>query len=151
MADDQVPTSTLIEVPPRGVAWSLGSLTFRLEEPRLFLTKALSVFLLSYALLPILAIKNSIPALLYVGGMIVIHIFVLGIYGYRVRFRELDHNLRSLVARLVALAVVTYLLVVVSRFEDDSSWDTLAYQMAGITVFHALLLALIMCRVERRA
>lgn len=128
-----------------------GSMLFRLEEPRLFVIKALSVLVLSYALLPILAIKSDVPAYLYVGLMVVIHIFVLAIYVYRVRFQDLDASYRSLIARLIALAVVTYLLVIVSRFDEDASWITLAYQMAGITVFHALLLALIMFRVERRA
>lgn len=134
----------------RGIAFHIGSLTFRLEEPRLFLSKAASVLLLSYALLPVLAFKSDIPALLYVGLLVAIHMFVLGIYLYRVRFRELDPNLRSLFARVVALIVVTYLLVIVSQFEDGSSWLTLSYQMAGITVFHAVLLALIMFHVEHR-
>jgi hypothetical protein len=106
---------------------------------------------LSYALLPILAVKSSIPAYFYVSLMIVIHILVLVIYVYRVRFRELDASYRSLIARLIALGVVTYLLVIVSRFEDDASWGTLALQMLGVTIFHALLLALIMFRVERRS
>ena len=138
-------------VMPRGVSLRFGSILLRLDEPRLFLIKTLSVLVLSYALLPILAIKGSIPAYLYVGLMIVIHIFVLAIYVYRVRFRELDASYRSLIARLIALGVVTYLLIVVSRFEDESSWTRLALQMLGVTVFHALLLALIMFRVERRA
>lgn len=130
---------------------TVGSMIFRLEELRLFIIKALSVLVLSYALLPILAIKSSVPAYFYVSLMIVIHILVLGIYLYRVRFRELDASYRSLIARLIALGVVTYLLVIVSRFADDASWTTLALQMAGVTVFHALLLALIMFRIERRA
>jgi len=134
-----------------GFAVSLGSTTFRLDDPRLFMMKALSVLLLSYALLPVLAIKSNIPAVIYVGLLVAIHIFVLAIYLYRVRFRELDPNLRSLFARIIALVVVTYLLVVVSRFDDDSSWLELSLQMAGITVFHAVLLALIMFHVERRA
>lgn len=135
----------------RRVSFTVGSVVLHLEQPRLFLLKALSVLILSYALLPILAIKGSIPAYLYVGLMIGIHIFVLAIYVYRVRFRELDASYRSLIARLIALGVVTYLLVVVSRFEDDASWLTLALQMLGVTVFHAMMLALIMFRAERRA
>lgn len=135
---------------PAVAEWSIGPVTLRLQEPRLFLIKAASVLALSLALLPILAIKSSIPAFVYVGALIVIHIFVLAIYFYRVRFRDLDPNFRSLIARLIALVVVTYLLAVVSRFEPESSWTTLSYQMLGITAFHALLLALIMVRVDRR-
>ncbi|MBT5775533.1 MAG: hypothetical protein HOH95_14295 [Dehalococcoidia bacterium] len=139
-------TKPVTDVP----TWTVGSVVLRLDEPRLFLIKALSVLVLSYALLPILAVKSSVPAYFYVSLMIVIHILVLAIYVYRVRFRELDASYRSLIARLIALAVVTYLLVVVSRFEDDASWAMLAFQMLGVTVFHAILLALIMFRLERR-
>ena len=135
----------------RVVKWSIGSVTLHLEEPNIFLGKALSVLVLSIALLPILALKSNIPAILYVGALVVIHILVLAIYFYRVRFRELDPNFRSLFARIIALAVVTYLLVIVSRFEPDSSWLTLSYQMLGITIFHALLLVLIMVRVGPRS
>ncbi len=146
------PTSTRAptDETPRGVAFPLGPIALRLEDPRLFFIKAMSVVVLSYALLPLLAIKGSIPAVTYVGLLVVIHVIVLVIYVYRVRFRELDPSIRSLVARLIALIVVTWLLVIVSRFEDDSSWGTLALQMLGISVFHALLLALIMFHVERR-
>jgi len=148
MSTDPTTTPTP-DATPTAIAWSVGSLTFRLDDPRLFLIKAFSVLALSFALLPILAIKSSIPAVLYVGLLIVTHIFVLAIYLYRVRFRDLDPNRRSLFARVIALAVVTYLLVVVSRFEPNSSWLTLSYQLVGVTVFHALLLILIMVRVDR--
>jgi glycerol kinase len=97
-------SSTLGDAMPGAISWSIGSLAFGLDAPRLFVINALSVLALSFALLPIVAIKSSIPAVLYVGLLIVTHIFVLAIYLYRLRFRDLDPNLRSPEHRLAPTA-----------------------------------------------
>ena len=133
-----------------GIRFAIGGRAFRLLEPRLFLWKAASVLLLSAALFPILSVKDGIPATIYTGALVVLHVVILGIYLYRVRFRDLDPDIRALALRVMALVVVTYLLLIVSRFDPDGPRSTLAIQLLAITAFHAILLALVMIRVEPR-
>ena len=135
---------------PGGVRFTVGGRAFRLLEPRMFVWKAVSVLLLSAALFPVLSVKDGIPATVYAVALVVLHIAILGIYLYRVRFRDLDPDARALALRVIALIVVSYLLVIVSRFDPDGPRSTLAMQLLAITAFHAILLALVMIRVEPR-
>ena len=121
----------------------------RLSEPRLFVIKTVSVFALAFALVPLLAMKQELSAQLYAGSLVVLHVFVLGVYFYRVRFRELDPDARSLIARVLALVVVVYLLSAVSAFDQEAPLTTLALQMLGISILHMAVLLLLMVRVER--
>jgi hypothetical protein len=93
-------------------------------------------------------VKDGIPATLYTASLVVLHVAILGIYLYRVRFRDLDPDARALALRVLALIVVAYMLVIVSRFDPDGPRATLAMQLLAITAFHAILLALVMIRVE---
>lgn len=120
----------------------------RLTEPRLFLVKAVSVFLLSLALVPLVAMKQQLPALLYTGGLVALHVFVLVAYVYRVRFGDLDPNRRSLVARIVALVAVPYLLFAASTFEPGTPIWPMTLQMLGVSVLHTVILGLLMVQVE---
>lgn len=123
----------------------------RMTSWSLFVKKTAAVFALAFALVPLLEVQGRLPAGLYVGGLVVLHLFVLGIYVYRVRFRELDGDARSLIARVAALLVVTYLLAVVSEFEPGSGREELLWQMLGVSVLHTVILVLLMTRVERPA
>jgi hypothetical protein len=120
----------------------------RLVNPRLFWIKTLSVFALAFALVPLVALKQEFPATLYAAGLVVLHIGVLLVYLYRVRFRELDPDRRSLFGRALALAVVSYLLYAVSSFDPDTPLGMLTLQMLGVSVLHTAVLALLMVRIE---
>ena len=120
---------------------------FVLSNPRLFLSKTVMVFALSFALIPLLQWKSDLPALAYSGSMVALHVFILGIYLYRVRFRDLDPDRRSLVARILGLAITTYLLSTTSSFSGESSVATLALQMLAVSLVHMGILALLMVRV----
>ncbi len=128
---------------------TVGRRRLSIEDPRLFAVKTVSVFALAFALLPLVSVKDGLPATLYAGGLVLLHVVILGVYLYRVRFQDLDSDRRSLIARLVALAVMTYLLMVVSSFDPDSSMGTLALQMLAVSVVHMGVLLLFMVRVER--
>lgn len=119
---------------------------FVLSNPRLFAVKTASVFVLSFALVPLLQWKDDLPALLYTGSLVGLHVFILGVYLYRVRFRDLDPDRRSLVARVLGLAITVYLLSATSAFDADSSIPQLALQMLGVSLVHMLILALLMVR-----
>ncbi|MSQ29943.1 MAG: hypothetical protein EXR68_05600 [Dehalococcoidia bacterium] len=119
---------------------------FVLTHPRLFLVKTTAVFLLSFALIPLLQWKGDIPALVYTGSMVGLHVIILGVYLYRVRFRDLDPDRRSLIARVLGLAITVYLLSATSTFHADSSIPRLAAQMLGVSLVHMGILALLMVR-----
>ena len=119
---------------------------FVLSNPRLFLVKTSSVFALSFALVPLLQWKDDLPALVYTGSLVALHVFILGIYLYRVRFRDLDPDRRSLIARVLGLAITVYLLSATSTFDADSSLPRLATQMLAVSLVHMLILALLMVR-----
>lgn len=119
---------------------------FVVSNPSLFAKKTGSVFILSFALVPLLQWKDDLPALAYSGSLVVLHIFILGIYLYRVRFRDLDPDRRSLIARLLGLAITVYLLSATSTFDANSSIPRLALQMLGVSIVHMGVLALLMVR-----
>lgn len=116
----------------------------------LFLKKTAAVFALSLLLVPLVELKGGVPAMVYVVGLVVLHVFVLGIYFYRIRFRELDPDVRSLFARVGALAFMIYLLAVASDFDQSTAMSTLVVQMAGVSLLHTVVLALLMIRIQYR-
>ncbi len=119
-----------------------------LTDTALFIRKTVTVFAVSFALLPLVGFKSDIPAMAYAVALVVLHLFVLAAYLYRVRVRELDPDARSLIARLLAVAVVVYLLFAVASLEQGSSRSSLALQMLGLSVLHTAMLTLLMARVR---
>ncbi len=126
-------------------------LKMRIEllDRTLFIRKTIAVFAASFALVPLLELRSAVPALLYVAGLVVLHVIVLVIYLFRVPMRQLASSWRGVTARVLALAVVFYLLVLLSRFDEDASQATLAAQLFLVAVLHAIVLLLISARLIR--
>ena len=120
-----------------------------LLDRTLFIRKTIAVFAASFLLLPLLELRSAVPALLYVAALVVLHIIVLIVYVFRVPMRELATSWRGLAARILGLAVVSYLLVLFSRFEDDASRSTLAAQLLMVAILHAVVLLLLSARLIR--
>jgi tellurite resistance protein TehA-like permease len=116
----------------------------------LFWKKTLAVFGLSLLVIPLVELRGGLPAIAYMVGLVVLHAFVLVIYFYRIRFRELDPDTRSLIARIGALAVMVYLLTAVTDFQESTPMSTLVLQMLGVSLLHTVVLALLMLRLEHR-
>lgn len=120
-----------------------------LLDRTLFIRKTIAVFAASFLLLPLLELRSAVPALLYVAALVVLHIIVLIVYVFRVPMRELATSWRGLAARILGLAVVSYLLVLFSRFEDDASRAALAAQLLMVAILHAIVLLLLSARLIR--
>ena len=120
-----------------------------LLDRTLFVRKTISVFAASFVLLPLLEFRSAVPALLYALGLVVLHVIVLIIYLYRVPVRQLASSWRGVAVRVLALAVVLYLLVLLSSFDEDASRTTLALQLFAVAVLHAVVLLLISARLHR--
>ena len=115
----------------------------------LFVRKTIAVFAASFALVPLLELRSAVPALLYVVGLIVLHVIVLIVYLFRVPVRQLASSWRGVTARVLALAVVFYLLVLLSRFDEEASRAALAAQLFLVAVLHAVVLLLLTARLIR--
>ena len=120
-----------------------------LLDRTLFIRKTIAVFAASFLLLPLLELRSAVPALLYVAALVVLHVIVLIVYVFRVPMRKLASSWRGLAARLLALAVVSYLLVLFSRFDDDASRAALAVQLFLVAILHAVVLLLLSARLIR--
>jgi len=119
-----------------------------LLNPPLFFRKTILVILASYSLLPLLLYKSSLPGALYASLLIIIHVGVLVVYCYRVRFMDLDVDRLSLGGRILGLGTVIWLLTVVSGWQDHEHVQVLAVQMLVLCLVHTLVLALLMVAIE---
>ena len=136
--------------PPRKlVLWRGSRRRLVLLDPMLFAKKTALVFVASYLLIPLLAEKGAMPAWVYASLLVVIHVGVLGVYLYRVRFRSLDFDRYSLGARILGLALTTLLLFAVSGWQDHSDLAKLSWQMLVLCAVHTILLVFLMVAVER--
>ncbi len=120
-----------------------------LLDRQLFVRKTIAVFASSFVLLPLLEFRSTVPALLYAAALVVLHVIVLVIYLYRVTPSQLVESWRGVMGRVLALAVVFYLLVLLSRFDDDASRSMLAAQLLAVAVLHGVVLLLISARLHR--
>jgi hypothetical protein len=112
--------------------------------------KVATEFAAAYALLPLIRVKTQIPSLLYVGILVVLHIVVFGAYIYRVQFKDLDADLRSIVVRVAGIAVVVYLLILVVNFNGHQSILDLSERLFVMSVLHSAVIALLMLKVYSR-
>lgn len=132
----------------RVVLWQGSARRLVLLDPKMFARKAALVILGSYALIPLLASKSMMPAGLYLTLLAVIHVAVLIVYCYRVKLRSLDFDRMSLGARVLGLLVVTWLLSVVSGWQDHDDLLKLSAQMLVLCAVHTVALALLMVAME---
>jgi len=125
-----------------------GNRRLVLLQPSLFLRKTALVVVASYALLPLLVYKSSLPGALYAALLVLIHVGVLFVYLYRVQFGALDVDRISLGGRVLGLVVTVWLLTVVSGWQDHDHLGILAAQMLVLCFVHTVVLMLLMVAVE---
>lgn len=120
-----------------------------LLDRTLFIRKTIAVFAASFLLIPLLELRSAVPALAYVVALVVLHVIVLIVYVFRVPMRKLASSWRGVAARVLALAVVFYLLVLLSRFDEEASRAVLAAQLFLVAILHAVVLLLLSARLIR--
>lgn len=109
------------------------------------------MFALTYLLLPLIWYKSKLPAAAYAAGLIVLHVVVLVVYCYKVRFRQLDPNWRSAAARILGLCFSIYLLLMVSSWADSNVTDVVAFacQLGVLCLVHTVILAFLMVQLDK--
>ena len=111
------------------------------------------MFCLTYLLLPLIWFKSKLPAGVYAGGLVALHVVVLVVYCYKVAIRQLDPNWQSATVRALGLALSVWLLLIVSSWADSNvtSVAVFAGQLAVLCGVHTIILAIIMVRLDPRA
>lgn len=120
-----------------------------IPEPRLFVAKTLFIWVATYAFIPLIAAdqKHTISATVYAVSLVVLHLVFIVVYFYKVRFRQLDNNWRSLTARVVGLLACVYLLYLVAG-HLPKQLGVLSLYLLGLCTVHSLILVLLSVKVE---
>uniref|UniRef100_A0A0G4H203 Uncharacterized protein n=1 Tax=Chromera velia CCMP2878 TaxID=1169474 RepID=A0A0G4H203_9ALVE len=121
------------------------------RDLRLFLWKTAFVFVFTFALVPLIELENRIPGTVYAVFLIVLHLVILVIYFWRVHFRALDADWRSLTGRIVGLLASIALLYFAAKNEYKSNIGILCGYMFMLVIIHTLILALLTVRVRYRS
>jgi hypothetical protein len=109
--------------------------------------KTLLIIFLTYALVPLIVLQNSIPKYLFTASFVFIHIVVLAVYMYGVRYQSLDVEWKSLGVRLLGLAFAIALLILVSSSAWKHSIIRLVLLMLVLCSIHLFILMLLLVRV----
>lgn len=120
----------------------------QLLHPRLFVAKTIFVWAASFAFVPLIDANEEgrISAVVYAVVLVALHVLFLIIYFWRVRFRELDPNWRSLVARVLGLVASVYLLYLVAG-HLSTNLSTLSLELFGLCLVHTFILLLLTIRI----
>jgi len=125
-----------------------------------------------YALIPLVMMKTELPSMIYTSFLVLLHIFVLvvgrqystfsldhlrwQVYIYKVNFRALDPDWKSLSARVLALVLTSYLLYIAARKKGDKDTPTkyredllqVCIEMFLICIIHTIILVLLVVRIR---
>ena len=129
---------------------NLNKWRFRFTDFRLFLVKTAVVVVASYAFIPLILLHNKgeITALVFALILVGLHLAFIVIYLYKVKFRELDPDWRSLSFRILGLCACLGLLILVAEFLADRIW-VLSLELLGLCAVHTLILSFLMIEVRR--
>lgn len=113
---------------------------WRLLDPRLFWRKVLllAVFFPPFMILKVY--QQDLALLYYNLFLLVLHIYILIVWLWRVRWRVLAENRRAFLVRLFALLVFVVILAII-RF-DRPFWELVAVIALSIAVHIGILLSL---------
>ena len=113
-----------------------------LLNPPLYWRKLGLLVLTMAALVPLVVNKLQVPALLYVSALLLIHVWVLVLYAYRVQWRSFTKV--GLFTRLGSVLIFSYLLSKV-RYSGGSD---LLLSIALAFILHVMILTVLMVKLE---
>lgn len=127
-------------------AVAIGRTGLYFEQRRRFLRKSATLAAAILALVPVLLWKSALAAAVYLAALVVVHVFALAVFVYRVPWRALFRHPLGLVLRTVGLLVFGALLAAV-RLDPESDWFWGALTL--LWAFHVGALALLHVRHAR--
>ncbi|HEX2021132.1 MAG TPA: hypothetical protein VHH36_00340 [Candidatus Thermoplasmatota archaeon] len=127
-------------------AVALGRTGLYFEHRRRFVRKSVTLAVSMLALVPVLWWKSEFAAAIYLAALVVIHVFALVVFVYRVPWRELFRHPLGLALRAVGLLAFGVLLAEV-QLDPDSAWFWPA--LTTLWLLHVGALALLHVRHRR--
>lgn len=112
----------------------------RLLDPQLFWRKLVMLLLFFGLFVPLYQSKNELALYSYVIFLIALHVAVLGIFVWRVRWRVLAEDRRGFFVRVLALVIFVVLLALL-RF-DVPTWQFYLVVAASFAIHVAILASL---------
>lgn len=108
-----------------------------ISNPGLFYKKLATLFVTTVALIPLVQYKLYVPAALYIGALLLLHVFILYIYLTRVDWQQFAVDKKELFVRLSSVGFFIYLLTTL-RFEGATT--IILLNMAGAFVIHVVIM-----------
>lgn len=116
----------------------LGNTGLVLEKHRRFVRKTITLGLAIVTLAPLIWWKNQLAAGIYLGVLVLIHVFALAVFAYRIEWRDLFQHRWGLVSRVSGLVIFGGLLTLL-KFDPDSGFFWFALTL--LWAFHVGALA----------
>ncbi len=115
----------------------------RIDQPQLFFKKLATLLGVTIVLVPLIHYKLLIPTMLYVGALLLLHVYILFVYLSRVNWRVLRANRAGFALRLLGIGLFSYMLTLLHY--QGTTLIVLLSIAAAVTI-HALILLLLMAR-----
>lgn len=117
-------------------------------NPRLFYRKVATLTVATIILVPLVHYKLYISAFVYLGGLLILHLYIFYVYCKGVPLRELAANKKELVARVGGIGFFIYLLTVVSF---AGSLVSVMINLVAAFMVHIGILLLMMGKLEKKS
>lgn len=114
-----------------------------LDQPRLFLQKVGAIILGTAILVPLVHFKLLLPAVLYLGALLLLHVYFFTIYLMRVKWHQLRANHTGFATRLLGILLFSYLLTLLHY---QGAATILAVNIGLAILLHTLILLFLMMR-----
>lgn len=128
----------------------IGNTGLVLEKQRKFIRKTVTLTIAIVTLAPLIWWQNEIGAVIYLGALVVIHIFALAVFLNQVDWRDLFAHKWGLITRVGGLVIFGGLLGML-RYDPESSFFWVALTLLWAFHVGALALLHVRHRVELKA
>ena len=110
----------------------------------LFMKKLTVLVVGTFLLIPLVYYKLQVPAMIYVGILVILHILFLYIYAMRTPWKELMQHKAEFAVRVVAVGFFIYLLTLI-KFEGDF-WTLVRNTVIALLIHIGILIGMMLRR-----
>ena len=118
----------------------------RIDQPQLFLKKLARLLGVTVVLVPLIHFKLLLPTYLYVITLLLLHVYILYVYGAQTNWRLLRHNRTGFALRLLGIALFAYILTLL-HFQGTAA--VVLLNLSAAVAAHAVILLLLMVTPKR--
>lgn len=126
---------------------AIGPYTLKLLDTELFVRKLLVVVVATLVLVPLVYYRLYVPALVYIVGLLALHLVFLYTYFSRLPWESLLRTKARFGTRLLAVVFLIYLL---AALKFHGSFDVVILNLLAGLAIHTLILAALLTEVQPR-